>query len=65
VGFSKVIPANGTGKTEYSNTPQGLPGFGYNLARNYAHEGIVRLWVYFQLKSNKEYELFSKFSFIF
>jgi hypothetical protein len=29
VGFSKVIPANGTSKTEYSNTQQGLPEIGY------------------------------------
>jgi hypothetical protein len=34
VRFSKVIPANGTSKTEYSNTQQGLPGVGYTLARN-------------------------------
>jgi GTP cyclohydrolase FolE2 len=29
VGFSKVIPANDTSKTEYSNTQHGLSKFGY------------------------------------
>jgi hypothetical protein len=43
VGFSKVIPANGTSKTEYSNTQQGLPGIGYTLARNLTREGIVKV----------------------
>jgi hypothetical protein len=34
VGFSKVIPERFTSKTEYTNTQQGLPEIGYNLARN-------------------------------
>jgi hypothetical protein len=34
VGFSKVIPETDIGKAEYSNTQQGLPDFGYTLARN-------------------------------
>jgi hypothetical protein len=32
VRFSNVIPANGTSKTEYSNTQQGLPGVGYTFS---------------------------------
>jgi hypothetical protein len=36
-----------TGKTEYSNTQQGLPEFGYTLARNETHEGIARVLGYF------------------
>jgi hypothetical protein len=43
VGFSKVIPANDTSKTEYSNTQQGFSEIGYTLARNYTHEGIVKV----------------------
>jgi hypothetical protein len=34
VGFSKVKPETDTSKAEHSNTQQGLPGFGYTLARN-------------------------------
>jgi hypothetical protein len=34
VGFLKVIPETDTSKAEHSNTQQGLPGFGYTLARN-------------------------------
>jgi hypothetical protein len=34
MGFSKVIPETDTSKAEHSNTQQGLPEFGYNLARN-------------------------------
>jgi hypothetical protein len=33
VGFSKGIPETDTSKTEHSNTQQGLPEFGYTLAR--------------------------------
>jgi hypothetical protein len=33
VGFSKVIPETDIGKAEYPNTQQGLPEFGYTLAR--------------------------------
>jgi hypothetical protein len=32
--ISKVKPATDTSKAEYSDTQQGLPGFGYTLARN-------------------------------
>jgi hypothetical protein len=34
MGFSKVIPETDTSKAEHSNTQQGLPEFGYTLARN-------------------------------
>jgi hypothetical protein len=43
VGFSKVIPRNFICKTEYTNTQQGLSEIGYTLARNYTHEGIVKV----------------------
>jgi hypothetical protein len=43
VGFSKVKPETDTSKTEHSNTQQGLPGFGYTLARNWTHKGIVKV----------------------
>jgi hypothetical protein len=32
--LSKVKPKIDTSKAEHSNTQQGLPGFGYTLARN-------------------------------
>jgi hypothetical protein len=34
IEFSKVIPETDTSKAEHSNTQQGLPEFGYTLARN-------------------------------
>jgi hypothetical protein len=34
MGLSKVKPATDTSKAEHSDTQQGLPGFGYILARN-------------------------------
>jgi hypothetical protein len=65
VGFSKVIPANGTSKTEYSNTQQGLPGVGYTLARNKTNDDIVKALGLFSAEKHKEYELLSSFSFHF
>jgi hypothetical protein len=34
MGFSKVKPEKDTSKAEHSNNQQGLPEFGYTLARN-------------------------------
>jgi hypothetical protein len=45
--FSKFIPETDTSKAEHSNTQQGLPEFGYTLARNYTHEGIAKVLGYF------------------
>jgi hypothetical protein len=43
MGFSKGIPETDTSKAEHSNTQQGLPGFGYTLARNWTYEGTAKV----------------------